>query len=313
MNPRFRALHIGDLHFWDIPLNPFAYAGKRLLGVGNLVVGRRMKKFRTSMGHLLTEKLNTLKPAPDTILFSGDFSSTSLPAEFRQANDLFCEVINKSHGGAHSVPGNHDCYTRWALATGLYRKSLAPAFNPEKSISFLEIAEGAVTLLRINATTINGLLGCHGEITSGALGEIESGLRHVRTSHLWILCHFPAEDPKALLPRDRGEQLRGARPLLDLLAGHDSKKLWLHGHHHHRWLYGSPTVRGLVYVNAGAPLMAHGKLLPDLGFHELILEEEVRVRTHVLGQEGSRWHCLDPDLPGAGEWVDLQREELAGA
>jgi len=313
MNERtaFRALHIGDLHFWDIPTNPFAYMGKRLLGVGNLIVGRRMKRFRTSMSHLLGEKLGDLDPSPDTVLFSGDFSSTSLPSEFQQANDLLRDFVTQCPGEGHFVPGNHDSYTRRALATHPFVKTLDKAFKPETAVSFHQIADGAITLLRINATTPNGLLGCHGAISEAARSEIVSGLHNVRSPHLWILCHFPPEEPKAILNHDRGQQLHGAERLLQGLAAHPSRKLWLHGHHHQRWLYASPTVEGLTYVNAGAPFLVRKTQLPDLGFHELILEEgDVRIRTHVLNQEGNRWLILDPDLPEPGRWVDLQKESL---
>lgn len=307
----FRALHIGDLHFWDIPASPFAYMGKRLLGVGNLIIGRRAKRFRTSMGHLLSEKLGDLDPCPDTLLFSGDFSSTSLPTEFRQANELLRDVVTKCPGKGHFVPGNHDCYTRRSLSTLPFQQTLDDSFKPETSVSFHDLAEGAITLLRINATTSNGLLGCHGAISEQARAAIQAGLKNVQSPHLWILCHFPPEEPKAILRHDRGQQLQGAERLLQGLAAHPSRKLWLHGHHHQRWLYSSPTVAGLTYVNAGAPFLVHKKQLPDLGFHELILEgDDVRIRTHVLGQEGNRWLVLDPELPERGKWVDLQKESL---
>ena len=39
-----RLLHISDLHYWHITCNPFRLAGKRSLGVANLLL-RRARKF----------------------------------------------------------------------------------------------------------------------------------------------------------------------------------------------------------------------------------------------------------------------------
>lgn len=305
-----RIIHIGDLHFWQVPLNPFVYHPKRFLGVGNLIVGGRRKKFRTSMGHLLMEKLDSMKPAPDLYLFSGDFSSTALPGEFRQAVELFRPTLEATSAKAHVVPGNHDCYCGAERAARSFARELEGSFLPETAISLHEPARG-VALLTVNATADNGLLGCHGAITSDQMdrvGELLGTIDRESHVHLVVLCHFPPEEPKPIVPHERGEQLRGARPLLDLLATLPGSKIWLHGHHHYRWMYTSPTVEGLVYLNAGAPFLRHGRDLPDLGFHEVLLDgEEWRVRTHHVNAEGSRWLTQDPDIPKPGAWVDLQK------
>jgi 3',5'-cyclic AMP phosphodiesterase CpdA len=35
-----RIIHISDFHFWHITPNPFRLAGKRLLGMSNLILNR---------------------------------------------------------------------------------------------------------------------------------------------------------------------------------------------------------------------------------------------------------------------------------
>ena len=306
----FRAIHLGDLHFSAIPLNPFSYYPKRFLGVANLIVGGRRKKFRTSMGHLLVERLRSLTDKPDTLLFSGDFSSTSLRAEFRQATSLLAPLVAQVPGGAWVVPGNHDCYTRPELGAATFTRELSPHFHAIDGIKLSSLAPG-IALLAINATTNNGLLGCHGALSSEAnyqLSKILDFALAPDTTDLWILCHFPPEEPTPIVPHVRGQQLRGAEPFLQTLSSLPQRKLWLHGHHHYRWIHTSPTVDGLTYLNAGAPFLRHGKELPDLGYHEIISENgQTRIITHYLNTEGTRWMRVEPDFPAPGQFMDLQK------
>jgi calcineurin-like phosphoesterase family protein len=306
----FRAIHVGDLHFSAIPLNPFSYRPKRFLGVANLIIGGRRKKFRTSMGHLLVERLRSLADKPDALLFSGDFSSTSLKTEFRQATTLLGPLVAEVPAGAWVVPGNHDCYTHPELGAATFNRELSPRFRAIDGIHLTTLAPG-IALLSINATTNNGLLGCHGALSPEANSKLSKLLNFALgpdIAHLWILCHFPPEEPTPIVPHVRGLQLRGAEGFLQALSQVPARKLWLHGHHHYRWIHTSPTVEGLTYLNAGAPFLRHGKDLPDLGYHELIAEgKDVRILTHYLNQEGTRWLRVEPEIPAPGQFMDLQK------
>ncbi|CAN5211037.1 hypothetical protein BH09SUM1_BH09SUM1_08000 [soil metagenome] len=300
----FRAVHIGDLHFWRIPLNPFLYFNKRLLGVGNLIVGGRGKKFRQHMAPDLVTKLKNLNP--DAFLFSGDFTSTSAPGEFVAARNTFAPAIAVAPLGAYSVPGNHDCYLGRKIEPLHFRDRLGDAFRPTQHIDFSFIHE-EVALFQINATTKNGF-GSHGRVTSEHLAAMKGLSRQIHNVKMvWFLCHFPAEDPPGVLRHDRGPQLMNCAPLLDFFASLPVKVLWLHGHHHHRWIYGSPTVPNLAYLNAGAPFLRRGTDEPDLGFHELNFDgEELKIACHAISKKEGAWDTRDVSWPAAGEYVDLQ-------
>lgn len=305
----FRAMHIGDLHFWKIPLNPFAYLNKRLLGVANLVVGGRAKKFRQELAPRLGEQLAQLHP--DLYLFSGDFSSTAAGAEFSAARVFLEPLVQKASMGAHSVPGNHDCYLRSELGGRTFVRHLDPVLRPVCATAF-EMLPGGICLMQLNATTQNGL-GSHGEISPKLLKAVTTFLEKAKgeISSIWFLCHFPAEDPPGVLKHDRGPQLRNCQPLLELLHDLNIPVMWLHGHHHYRWIYGSPKVARLTYLNAGAPFLRHGLQAPDMGFHELVWNGALTVRTHRFSAKEDRWIERDVAIPASGEYTDLQHWELA--
>jgi calcineurin-like phosphoesterase family protein len=302
-----RIVHVGDLHFWRLPLNPLSYLGKRMLGVGNLIAGRRFLKFRQKLAPELAARLAEV--APDLLAFSGDFTSTAIASEFAAARAALSPAVAAA-GEAIMVPGNHDCYTHRQVLHPRYLRLLPAEFGPTAGVQWRRLGPDS-GLIAINATTSNGM-GSHGAITPATLAAMREQLAAVgRLENLVILCHFPAEDPPGVLPHDRGPQLRGEceAMLATLAAAPAQRRLWLHGHHHWRWLYGSPRVPGLVYVNAGAPLMRFGGRSPDLGFHELHIEPGQpvdEVTTHWRLTVGEPWRHRTTRLPAKGAFIDLQ-------
>lgn len=302
----YRALHIGDLHFWRVPLNPFKYWGKRVMGVGNLIVGGRAKNFHQRLAPKLAERL--LEIETDTILFSGDFSTTSLSSEFKAAMRTFEPVIEKTRSkSAYVVPGNHDCYTTLDLGADNFAKVLRAPFRAVKGTEF-EILNGEIGLLALNATTSNGL-NCFGKIVESHLSFVKENVlpRIGEIKTLWILCHFPAEEPPGVLSRDRGDQLRGSANLLDLLKEIPVPMFWLHGHHHYRWAFGSPKIKNLTWINAGAPMLSRKGNPPDLGFHELVFQGgTTHLYSHRHDAASNQWHHRAVRLPEPEEYVNLQ-------
>ncbi len=305
-HPPFRIIHVGDLHFWSLRLGPTDLVRKRVLGWGNLLFGGRGKKFRMEEARPLAGKL--LEMRPDWLLFSGDFSSTSRREEFHRARTQLLPAAREA-GLTVYTPGNHDAYTRRDLRRRTFAQYMGGEFHPVLDAAAYTGGEGA-GLLAINATTSNGL-GSHGKFSARHLEMAESFWEERRSELrlLVILCHFPPEDPPGVLPHDRGLQLREAQPFLAWLT--DSvpvPKLWLHGHHHYRWLYASPTVPGLTYLNAGAPLLSRNGKPPDLGFHEIHVPsgKPPTVRTHYRGaaMEWLWWDTQVPEQPG--KYINLE-------
>ena len=302
-----RVVHIGDLHFWTLPRNPFVLFNKRTLGVGNLILGGRYRRFRQEKHPILVQRLTEV--SPDLFLFSGDLSTTAFAAEFKMAaSALQPAVIGKS---AFAVPGNHDGYIRRELQARTMKAALEPAIGVIGEHGRIIESIPETLILALNATASNGLLGSHGLITSEHL-QIALAMEKVASAasirQVMVLCHFPPETPAPLLKHQRGPQLLNAKPLLEIIARLRKPTLWLHGHDHYRWIYGSPSVPNLHYLNGGAPMMRMFGKAPDLGFHEIKFEPGcATVTTHSF--DGQQWKRRPVSYPAAGEYIDLQKQE----
>ncbi|MEQ8822060.1 MAG: metallophosphoesterase [Sumerlaeia bacterium] len=305
-----RVLHIGDFHFWRFPLNPVHYVGKRLLGVGNLAV-RRARSFRISRAPSLVERIGQLEP--DWVALSGDFTTTSLPGEFSRARVALNPVV-ATQGLAdrvRAVPGNHDRYTPTATRSLRFEGTFADWCQGGRWPYIEDLGEG-VRLLGIDATTPNGM-GSHGQMTSEILGRAKELWEAHRdgAEELWILCHFPAEDPPGAVATDRGIQLRGAGPMVKWVEALGVRTFYLHGHHHYRWLFTSERAPNLTYVNAGAPFLRHGRIEPDLGLMALEREAggQTRLTLHTAElMQGAQWHTAEVPLPRPGHYINLQKD-----
>ena len=110
-----RLAHISDLHLLDLEgLRPIDLLSKRVLGLANLLTGRR----NTHSWLVAQELVRDLQAqAPDHVVVTGDLSNLSLPGEFRRAAELLAPLGDRLRLSV--IPGNHDRYT---LAAGRQRE-----------------------------------------------------------------------------------------------------------------------------------------------------------------------------------------------
>jgi calcineurin-like phosphoesterase family protein len=296
----FRAAHVGDLHFWSFPLNPLALLGKRALGTANLAL-RRARAFRTRRSGDLAARLAEV--APDVLLFSGDFSTTALPSEFRAARQALEPLLAQRR--VLAVPGNHDRYTPACHRRRTFEAVLG--INPKGSeFPIMAPLGDGVGLIAIDGSTTNGLksFGHFRDEDAAAIGRFRR--EHPALREVWVLCHFPAQDPPGILKASRRNELRNAPALLAALEAFRLPVLYLHGHHHHRWLYRPADRPWVTYVNAGAPFLRRGQPEPDLGFYELVRNGETRITLH-RHSDAEGWRTQPLAMPQPGEFADHQR------
>ena len=77
-----RLVHIADIHFWRVTLNPFRLVGKRALGALNVLL-RRRRDFAMERAEQFADAVAAT--GINAVLLTGDFTSTSLDEEFALA------------------------------------------------------------------------------------------------------------------------------------------------------------------------------------------------------------------------------------
>jgi 3',5'-cyclic AMP phosphodiesterase CpdA len=250
----YRVVHLSDLHFWRIPLNPLQWYGKRLLGLSNLIL-RRGRKFRQERFPELLEALK--KDQPDHLIISGDLSTTSLDSEFAAFTEVFADWL-RDPSRTTLVPGNHDRYTRGVARKKVFERYFSP-FCGEGQVPFLKNLTHGLDLIGFDPCCPNPF-SARGRIEEEMLINLNQLVRVVRESPLQcrcllFVCHYPAEVPPEHEAHQRGHDLIGAHRLLEVLQQVQIPIYWLHGHIHYPWVFQSPTHQSLSYLNPGAPIL----------------------------------------------------------
>ena len=253
-----RLILLGDLHFFQLGVWPWQLLSKRLLGQANLWINRR-RHFRPSLWPTLCARIEALQP--DGLLGSGDFTTTALQGEFRQASREWRGLVKRLDlpDGEHVVPGNHDRYCFASKRQALFEKAFGAWTSQEWPATWS--LGGGTHVIGLDPTRPNFFN------ASGALGEAQlEKLRHALgaipdTGVLIVLCHYPIGTPPELPEEAPGHGLQDARELTEVLAASGRPILYIHGHIHWPWRWVPPEAPNVTTINAGAPMLARGRLV----------------------------------------------------
>lgn len=107
METFLRLLHLSDLHFFRLSLNPMQFGSKRWVGNVNYLFKRRKEHQQ--------QRLDTLpafcqEHGITHVLITGDLTTTAYDPEFELARSF----VSNLHTPTFVIPGNHDHYTREA-------------------------------------------------------------------------------------------------------------------------------------------------------------------------------------------------------
>lgn len=225
-----RLIHISDLHFAKITLNPLQFFSKRFIGNFNLLLNRR-KHYSQAKLEDLKKKIIELKP--NYVLISGDISTTSLEKEFQMGKD-FVDTLKKENISCITIPGNHDHYTKQSYRNKLYYRFFSEKFDPscpfslkEDGLTFLSLND-EWTLVALDTALATAFYHSIGYFSNHVQQNLERVLSSFpKKQKLILMNHFPffqSESPNRRLRR--GDELK------KIIEEHQNIKLYLHGHTH---------------------------------------------------------------------------------
>lgn len=238
-----RFLHCSDVHitedYFALPLHRLGW--RRLLGLVELTVGGRAKRYARAHQVLSTITREARVHGVDHVILSGDLTAYALDSEFEGARRALCPV-GEDPRRCTIVPGNHDVFTpgsirvdRFARHFGRLLHSDLPEYRREGAYPFVRLVGDEAAVVGLLSTRRAPLPG----FPYGLLGEAQ-------LDGLAALLKDPRLDGRAVLvtvhhaPLNRQGRpdrwhhgLRDADALLRLLPG--PRFAVLHGHIHERY------------------------------------------------------------------------------
>jgi 3',5'-cyclic AMP phosphodiesterase CpdA len=238
-----RLAHLTDVHFFVPP--PFAQArGKRLLGLLNLYLGGRRHYFdaarqvEAAIADLGAQEV-------DAVLFTGDLSATSLPAEFEAAARALAPLLRRTP--TILLPGNHDRYTKAAarearmeshfgpwMRGGTWEPSGARWTGEDSGLHPHRFRLGPIDVIATDPCRPG--LRAMGHFEPGAIEKAEHWVQEGRSAGRFViyLLHYPPLDADGTPYRHGGHHLADVDALLRSLR-RSPPDIVLHGHKHRAW------------------------------------------------------------------------------
>jgi len=238
-------LHIADIHFWKVVLNPLRLLNKRFLGNLNIIL-RRGAEFPMAHAKSCLDALIHMESRQ--ALFTGDFTSTAVDEEFKLARDFLHEL--GSHDFAiHVVPGNHDVYTFESLRNRRFERYLGE-FLPLGAKPVLRHLKGGTPLLLV-PTVCPNMISSKGHISEDTIARVGELLGSC-DGRIVVAGHYPVLWQTNSYYTKRDRRLRNADRLRTLLGSSGKQILYVAGHVH-RFSYSfDPEYPNLEHVTTGA-------------------------------------------------------------
>lgn len=217
-----RIAQISDLHFAALSFNPLQFFSKRCLGNINSLFSRKKVFFHErllSLASLFKEE------QIGHVIVTGDLSTTSHIKEFRQAQQ-FLKNLESNHLTVHSLPGNHDNYTKRSFKKKIFYRFFNPLMK-DAGFSVAPLSPG-FWLITLDTTLATSLISSHGVFSPELEAKLDQTLQEVPPNDRVILAnHFPMfEHESSRKSLRRSEQLRA------LIQKYPQITFYLHGHTH---------------------------------------------------------------------------------
>lgn len=259
---QFRVIHFSDIHIWKTkPLWQDCLYPKRLLGGINLLAKRRAA-FPPALAESVLADI--LEQEADLVVFSGDMTTASHPAEFAKCAELFAPLHDKWKERFIVIPGNHDRYSPHSISAGWYEQYF-PYGAMQDGIRSVELTSPCgkpITIVGIDASKAFPFRS-NGYLSDALADSLEQTLRSIAEQgrQSIIVSHYPVYYPKdvkqswhhILLNKNRLQQVIETYPHL----------LYLHGHKHQRWVINNTINSGSCGMLSSNPLKQAGYVTID--------------------------------------------------
>ncbi len=218
-------VHIADIHFWRVVLNPLRLLNKRFWG--NLTVAlRRRREFVLERAESYTDAVAAT--GARAVVLTGDFASTSTDDEFRMAV-RFVEGLRARDLSVHLMPGNHDVYTYRAYRTRRFDHFFKP-FLPEQGYPALTALPGGTPLLLI-PSVVPRHFSARGLIARKQIDEAAELLEQCG-DRVVVAAHYPVLHETHGYHSNPFRRLENAEVLRDALGRPGKEILYVCGHVH---------------------------------------------------------------------------------
>jgi hypothetical protein len=221
-----RFVHIADLHFWEVVLNPFKLLSKRMLGNANVVL-RRRHEFQVKFAEAYADEVAAL--GINTVVLTGDFTSTSTEREF-EAGAAFTRGLASRGLEVVAMPGNHDAYTFGAVRKKRFEHYFGD-YLPAGGLPARLTLPGGTPLVVVPTVGPN-ILSSKGRITLGEVARARTLMNGAPEGPLVVAGHYPLLHKTHAYTSGSGRQLRNAESLRAVLAESQRDVLYAAGHVH---------------------------------------------------------------------------------
>jgi 3',5'-cyclic AMP phosphodiesterase CpdA len=223
---RDKVIHLTDLHFWKVVVNPIALLNKRALGNVNVFL-RRRHEFHMENAARYVEALRAT--GVTTLLLGGDYTSTAHPAEFALARD-YVETLARAGFRIIAIPGNHDVYTFESVRKRRFEQYLG-AYTPEAGLPCRVELPGGTPLV-LAPTVCPNVISSAGRIGDAAAARVRELVAGAAPGPVLVMGHYPLLHETYAYRSGKSRQLRNAEALRAALGATGREVLYLAGHVH---------------------------------------------------------------------------------
>lgn len=238
-------LHITDLHFWKVVINPLELLNKRFLGNLNVWL-RRRREFLFADAESYADALASLEIP--RIVATGDFTSTATEDECAMGA-AFARRLEALDLQLFVLPGNHDLYTFESVRRRRFARHFGP-WLPRDGFPALKELPGGTPLLLV-PTTCPNLLSSRGRITDGEVNATV-GLLDDGSSAVIVAGHYPLLHKTHAYKAARSRQLRNGEALRRALGELNRPILYVSGHVHRFSYVQDADFPDLTHLSTGA-------------------------------------------------------------